>query len=561
MQQLQDFQNPDLVATSQDYSEDETQDRDSGLYRQEYVMSFVEKWDELIDWNARARSEGKFFIQMLQALGVNRVLDVACGTGFHSVQLMQAGFDVTSADGSAAMLAKAFENGKQQGLILKTVQADWRWLTRDIVGTYDAVVCLGNSFTHLHDEADRRRALAEFYSVLGPDGVLILDQRNYDSILDDGFSTQHKYYYCGDQVTAEPEYVDDGLARFCYTFPDKSQYHLNMFPLRKNYTRRLIGEAGFQAIKTYGDFKETYQESDPDFFIHVADKSHAELEEENTRKAAFDKTTAVAEDYYDSADADEFYFNVWGGEDIHVGIYDNSPDIREASRITVETMAETVGEIRPETRIIDLGAGYGGAARYLARTFDCSVTCVNISRVQNIRNERLTAAQDLDDRVSVVHGTFEKAPEPDESFDIVWSQDAFLHSGEREMVLREAFRLLKPGGSLVFTDPMQADDIDDPESLRAVYDRIHLESLGSFGFYREAAKKAGFEEVQIRDFTPQIANHYGRVAEVLTQNYDRMQKKSSKEYIDRMLVGLDNWVKAGNAGLLAWGVLHFRKPE
>ncbi|ANK79484.1 MAG: SAM-dependent methyltransferase [Rhizobiales bacterium NRL2] len=561
MQQLQDLQNPELLATAQDYSDDETTDRDSGLYRAEYVMSFVEKWDELIDWDARARSEGKFFIQMLQALGANRVLDVACGTGFHSVQLMQAGFDVTSADGSAAMVAKAFENGKKHGLILKTVQADWRWLTRDIVGTYDAVVCLGNSFTHLHDEADRRRALAEFYSVLGPDGVLILDQRNYDSILDDGFSTQHKYYYCGEQVTAEPEYVDEGLTRFRYTFPDESVYHLNMFPLRKNYTRRLIGEAGFQAIKTYGDFKETYQESDPDFFIHVANKAHAGVEEISPRKAAYDKTTAVAEDYYDSSDADEFYFNVWGGEDIHVGIYDNSPDIREASRITVETMAETVGEIRPETRIIDLGAGYGGAARYLARTFDCSVTCVNISRVQNIRNERLTAAQDLDDRVSVVHGAFESVPEPDASFDVVWSQDAFLHSGEREKVLAEAFRLLRPGGSLVFTDPMQADEVDDPEALRPVYERIHLESLGSFAFYREAAKKAGFEEVQMRDFTPQIANHYGRVAEVLTQNYDRMQKKSSKEYLDRMLVGLDNWVKAGDAGLLAWGVLHFRKPR
>ena len=33
-------------------------------------------------------------------------------------------------------------------------------------------------------------------------------------ILDDGFSTKHKYYYCGDQVTAEPDYVDDSLARF-----------------------------------------------------------------------------------------------------------------------------------------------------------------------------------------------------------------------------------------------------------------------------------------------------------------------------------------------------------
>ena len=94
--------------------------------------------------------------------------------------------------------------------------------------------------------------------------------------------SKHKYYYCGDQVTAEPEHMDDGLARFCYSFPDGSKFHLNMFPLRKAYTRNLISEVGFQKVKTYGDFQETYQEEDPDFFVHVAEKtSHALMTENN----------------------------------------------------------------------------------------------------------------------------------------------------------------------------------------------------------------------------------------------------------------------------------------
>ena len=135
---------------------------------------------------------------------------------------------------------------EKRGLILKTVQADWRELNRVIHGKYDAIICLGNSFTHLHDEQDRRKALAEFYAALRHDGILILDQRNYDEMLDHGFTSKHKYYYCGDQVTAEPEYIDDGLARFRYTFPDGCEYTLNMFPLRKNYVRRLMREAGFE---------------------------------------------------------------------------------------------------------------------------------------------------------------------------------------------------------------------------------------------------------------------------------------------------------------------------
>jgi glycine/sarcosine/dimethylglycine N-methyltransferase len=265
--------NAELQSFEQNYGDDPLAARETDLYRGEFVMGFAEKWDELIDWDARAKSEGRFFIDVLRARGIESVLDVATGTGFHSVRLTEAGFDVISVDGSAAMLAKAFENGQKRGLILKTVQADWRELNRGIHGKYDAIICLGNSFTHLHDEQDRRKALAEFYAALRHDGILILDQRNYDDMLDHGFTSKHKYYYCGDQVTAEPEYIDDGLARFKYMFPDGRDYTLNMFPLRKNYVRRLMREAGFECVRTYGDFQESYHENEPDFFIHVAEKS------------------------------------------------------------------------------------------------------------------------------------------------------------------------------------------------------------------------------------------------------------------------------------------------
>lgn len=263
------------IPAEQDFGGKPTETRETDHYQEEYVRSFVEVWDDLIDWDARAESEGKFFIDQLKARNKTKVLDVAAGTGFHSVQLLQAGFDVTSVDGNAQMLVKAFENAKKRGLILSSIHADWRWLNKNVHSKFDAIVCLGNSFTHLFEEGDRHRALAEFYAALKHDGVLIIDQRNYDAILDDGFSTKHKFYYCGDKVSAEPVHMDDGLARFRYSFPDGSEHFLNMFPLRKNYTRGLLHDAGFQRVKTYGDFQETYQESDPDFFVHIAEKNYA----------------------------------------------------------------------------------------------------------------------------------------------------------------------------------------------------------------------------------------------------------------------------------------------
>jgi len=263
----------------QNYGSDPLAVRDTNHYQAEYVHSFVEKWDALIDWDRRAESEGDFFIGALKEHGARKVLDVATGTGFHSVQLIEAGYEVTSADGNPVMLAKAFENARGRDHILRTVQADWRWLNRDVHDYYDAVICLGNSFTHLHDENDRRKALAEFYATLRHDGILILDQRNYDAILDHQIEPSHDYHYCGDNVRATPEHVDESLARFRYEFSGgehKDVYHLNMFPLRKRYVGRLLRDVGFQRITTYGDFKETYRETEPDFFIHVAEKRYIE---------------------------------------------------------------------------------------------------------------------------------------------------------------------------------------------------------------------------------------------------------------------------------------------
>ena len=107
---------PDYAFGRAELGDDPLADRNCNLYRGEFVGGFVDRWDQLIDWDARAASEGRFFIDVLRAHHkhtVNR--DIATGTGFHSVRLSAAGFIVTSVDGSATMLAKASENGRKHG--------------------------------------------------------------------------------------------------------------------------------------------------------------------------------------------------------------------------------------------------------------------------------------------------------------------------------------------------------------------------------------------------------------------------------------------------------------
>ncbi|AGA31946.1 Dimethylglycine N-methyltransferase [Thioalkalivibrio nitratireducens DSM 14787] len=274
----------------------------------------------------------------------------------------------------------------------------------------------------------------------------------------------------------------------------------------------------------------------------------------------YSSSVATARDYYNSPDADTFYHRVWGGEDIHIGLYEHDREpIIDASRRTVAHMADLLGEPPAEWRVLDLGAGYGGSARYLVENHGCRVTALNLSEVENERNRAINKARGLDDRITVVDGSFENVPEDDEQFDVVWSQDAFLHSGDRERVMQEAARVLKPGGVLIFTDPMQHDAC--PEGvLDPILQRIHLDSLGSPGFYEQTASALGLDLVGFEDHSHQLPRHYSRVREELEAREADLSEHISPDYIARMKKGLGHWVEGGKAGHLAWGIFRFRKP-
>jgi SAM-dependent methyltransferase len=247
---------------------------DSNLFISEYTTEFVDRWDELIDWEKRRESEGGFFEGILNNNGVRTVLDIACGTGYHSVNLSLNGFQVTGSDGSAIMISKAKENSARLGLKnARLVEAQWTSLSKAFPNEkFDAIVCLGNAFTHLFDEDERRTALKEIYGLLNDGGVAVIDHRNYDTILDKGFSSKHESYYLGSTVDVRPESVSEDAVRFRYSYSDSTVHYLKLCPIRQEYFSGLLRDTGFRQVVRYGDFKAEYDHYDPDFIMQVATK-------------------------------------------------------------------------------------------------------------------------------------------------------------------------------------------------------------------------------------------------------------------------------------------------
>ena len=268
-------------------------------------------------------------------------------------------------------------------------------------------------------------------------------------------------------------------------------------------------------------------------------------------------TVSKTRDYYNSRNMMNFHSFIYG-EHIHIGLYsENNESIPEANLRTLEKITSLL-KLSNASRVLDIGSGYGGTARYLVQTFNCRVDCLNLSEEQNNLNRELTAKQGLQSMIQVIDGSFEAIPTSDDRYDIVWSQDALLYSSDRTKVFQEVFRVLKQGGQFIFTDVMHSDNCPTDIS-QTVLDNIDLTSLASMKTYQDLAKKNGFEEIQILAMPDQVTNQYRKTLEVLETNYEELAKICDRDFLDYQKVRLANWVTIGNKGYMNWGILHFQK--
>ena len=152
------------------------------------------------------------------------------------------------------------------------------------------------------------------------------------------------------------------------------------------------------------------------------------------------------------------------------------------------------------TRVADFCAGLGGPARYLAHTYGADVTGIELTPVRVAGANDLTALVGLSDRVRVIEGNVMAVPLPGQSMEAVISQEAFLHVPDLPCALAEAFRILRPGGRLAFTNwvaeqPLSSADAD------LMWQGMAVSRLYSAEAHRDLLERAGFRVVSVEDLT------------------------------------------------------------
>jgi ubiquinone/menaquinone biosynthesis C-methylase UbiE len=105
-------------------------------------------------------------------------------------------------------------------------------------------------------------------------------------------------------------------------------------------------------------------------------------------------------------------------------------------------------EPKPGERLIDIGSGVGGPARWIAANYGCHVTGIDLTDAFCRAAITLNEATGLSDRVTIVQGSALALPFPDASFDRAYSHNVIMNIADKRAFYREARRVLKPGGVL-----------------------------------------------------------------------------------------------------------------
>ena len=261
--------------------------------------------------------------------------------------------------------------------------------------------------------------------------------------------------------------------------------------------------------------------------------------------------------YYDGP-ADEIYRTIWG-DNLHLGVpCSDDCSHPEAMEHTNEIMAGAV-TLGPDTRVLDLGCGYGSTARYLAPNFGCHVTGTNISEKElDLARERASEAG-LSHLLTFEYGDFHSLGYSEGAYDVVWSQEAFLHAADKNAVLSECRRVLQPGGSLIFTDVLVRRDTP-AEDRERIYDRVKSPDMWDIDDYRSALAGLDLPVSREEDWSQHVARSYGWVRDRLGENREALLPRIGPETIDRILEALSFWVNSANAGYIGWAMFVASKP-
>ena len=214
--------------------------------------------------------------------------------------------------------------------------------------------------------------------------------------------------------------------------------------------------------------------------------------------------------------------------------------------------------ITTQDHVLDVCAGMGGPARYIAWKTGCQVTGLDLTASRVAGAQTLTAAAHLTEQVRFVHGNALEMPFDAAQFTCIISQEAFAHIPNKRQLIGQCERALAPGGRMVFSDIMSHQALGRPDAQK-LFDGMRFSEIATLGDYQQWFADAGMQWVQSIDLSEEwtriLVDRHAMYRSLESQTVARL----GRDHFDRYDQAYDHFVGLYRSGVLSGALVLARK--